>query len=415
MTEIVSPLLQSWLADLAASQPQNGEETFWKRVAEAGTPLVEECPGDPNQVTVTFLYKGSSDTRTCAVIGGLLDWDIHSGILSRHPLSSIWHLTILRPRDAFGSYRLSPNDSLADLLAEPDWDKRERNLIADAFNRYHTAFCEPLKDTLIKPHEILSVARFPGAPLEPYLQQVPEPLRGSLTHYRLSSSLLNNERDIWLYRPAAEPAEDLACAVFFDGSCYLSVVPTRLFLDQLIAKRAIPPLAAVFVNPPEPDARNTELTCNPLFTRFLAEELLPFVGGIVPITADPARTLAAGSSFGGLAALHCGTTRPDRFGLVASQAASAAWSPDPQPARGLILRLVEQYKALPGRFHLDIGARETYLCQNCDRPAVIAHRELVEMLKERSTNVKSLEYQGSHDYISWRYSLPLALEWLLRG
>jgi enterochelin esterase-like enzyme len=184
------------------------------------------------------------------------------------------------------------------------------------------------------------------------------------------------------------------------------------FLDQLIAEGAVPPLVGVFVSSMSTEIRNKELPCNTEFLKFLSEELFPFINSKISVTADPALTLAAGSSFGGLATLYCGIKVPERFGLVLSQAASAAWSPEKGRNRGYILRLVEEQIELSGRFYLGIGAREMYLCENCDRPATIAHRELVELVRQRCSDVHSLEYEGSHDYACWRYSLPVGLKWL---
>lgn len=171
-------------------------------------------------------------------------------------------------------------------------------------------------------------------------------------------------------------------------------------------------MIGIFVSEIDNETRSRELPFNREFVEFLVEELIPFVSQRYPVTKDPALTVAVGSSFGGLAALNCAFMRPERFGLVAAQAASAAYSPEPTPERGLVLRILEEHQALWARFHLCIGSRETYVCPGYDQSGVIAHREMVKMISERAPDVKSIEYEGSHDYICWRYSLPLALQWL---
>ena len=59
--------------------------------------------------------------------------------------------------------------------------------------------------------------------------------------------------------------------------------------------------------------------------RCLTDELLPWATARWPLTADPARTVVAGQSLGGLGAAYAGLTAPHRFGGVLAQSGSYWW------------------------------------------------------------------------------------------
>ena len=104
------------------------------------------------------------------------------------------------------------------------------------------------------------------------------------------------------------------------------MVPAPVILDNLIAKKKIPPLVAVFVKH-DPLSRNKDLSCSEPFADFLVNELVPWVRGHYRVTADPARTIVGGLSLGGLMASYCGLRHSDVFGNVLSQSGSHWWYP----------------------------------------------------------------------------------------
>jgi enterochelin esterase-like enzyme len=58
-------------------------------------------------------------------------------------------------------------------------------------------------------------------------------------------------------------------------------------------------------------SRNAELTPNPKFADFLAKELAPWIHAHYNVTDDPGKTVVAGSSLGGLAAVYAGYKHPE--------------------------------------------------------------------------------------------------------
>ncbi len=74
--------------------------------------------------------------------------------------------------------------------------------------------------------------------------------------------------------------------------------------------------------------RNRELPCNPSFVDFLVQELPPWVRERYHVTTDPAKTIVAGQSYGGLAAAYAGFCHSDVFGNALSQSGSFWWKPE---------------------------------------------------------------------------------------
>jgi enterochelin esterase-like enzyme len=65
-----------------------------------------------------------------------------------------------------------------------------------------------------------------------------------------------------------------------------------------------------------------------IFAAFVAGELVPWAVATWRCTDDPARTVVAGSSLGGLGATFMALRHPHRFGNVVAQSPSFWWHPD---------------------------------------------------------------------------------------
>src|SRR5262249_28260586 len=151
--------------------------------------------------------------------------------------------------------------------------------------------------------------------------------RGAVAQHAFRSAILGNERSVWVYTPPGYTPDGEPCGLLllFDGAGYKGTVPAPTILDNLLAEGEIPPLVAVLVDNPDPQARSRELPCHPPLVDCLAEELLPWLEQHYHITADPARRIVGGASYGGLAAAFVGFERPDLFGNVLAQSGSFWW------------------------------------------------------------------------------------------
>jgi enterochelin esterase family protein len=229
------------------------------------------------------------------------------------------------------------------------------------------------------------------------------------------SAALGGSRPVSIYTPPGYPAggEPYPLLVVLDGTAYRGLIPLPVILDNLIAAGRIPPVVAVLAGRLEADERDTDLACNPAFSHFLAEELLPWVRQQVRVTADPAQTVLAGSSLGGLAAACAAIEHPDRFGNVLAQSGSYAWKPNGATRPEWIARRLAAGPRLPLRFSLDVGLFESWPPPVGGPSLLDANRHLRDALRAKGYDVTYAEYVGGHGHANWQVTLPDELAGLL--
>jgi enterochelin esterase-like enzyme len=151
------------------------------------------------------------------------------------------------------------------------------------------------------------------------------------------------EHKWWLYVPAQNDAEKpIALMVFMDGEWYMKRdgdwrVP--VVLDNLIARKELPVMAAVFVDPgitvgKNPDGSPMEYnrdnrsveydTVSAAYATFLMDEILPLVREHINITDNPEGRGIAACSSGGIGSFTVAWHRPDQFRKVLSFSGSFA-------------------------------------------------------------------------------------------
>ncbi len=174
-----------------------------------------------------------------------------------------------------------------------------------------------------------SIAELPGAPPQAWIVKNASTPAGRVDYFSLNSKRLKNKRTVSVYTPAGyhRSGEPYAMLMVFDGSAYLSAVPTPTILDNLIAASRLPPMVAVFVDTPDEATRTRELTPNPDVPEFLVSELRPWVHARYNVTFDPRRTVVVGASFGCLAATYAALRHPEVFGNVLCQSGDFSWPP----------------------------------------------------------------------------------------
>jgi len=142
----------------------------------------------------------------------------------------------------------------------------------------------------------------------------------------------------WTYVPAQyDSNQPAALLVFNDGQAMIATngdVRAQNVLDNLIWRREIPVMIAVFINPgrtpeqPEPNPhdwgdRNTNRPeeynrLNDKYARVIIDELLPALRHDYNISPDPDLHAIAGASSGAIAAFTVAWERPDQFRKVIS-------------------------------------------------------------------------------------------------
>ncbi len=383
---------------------------FWDDVRKAGAPLVDPIPGDEKNVLVTFLWRGAEDTRNVVVFlqtGGVNPADNQMAHLAD---SDLWYKSYVFRKGVRFLYTLSPNDELTPLNTPGvDWQKRFANVQTDPLNpkRYPPA-------ASAAEGNVQSVVELPGAPPQPWVERRPGVPTGKVERQKIKSGILNNERNLWVYLPANYRAEAKAypLLILFDGQSYLDLVPTPTILDNLIAAGKIPPTVAVLVDNPGSADRERELPCYKPFADFLSKELLPWVRERYRVTAEPSRTVVAGSSYGGLAATCAAMWYPGDFGNFLSQSASYWWKPEDETEYEWVKRQFSASPKLSLRAFLTVGVLET-IPKPGNTNQVEVNRRLRDALKAKGYEIKYTEFDGAHEYINWQGTLADGLIALL--
>ncbi len=114
-------------------------------------------------------------------------------------------------------------------------------------------------------------------------------------------------------------------AILLDGQFWAESMPVWSPLAALTREGRLPPAVYLLIDAIDNQRRGVELPCHRDFWLAVQEELLPLVHGYAPFSDRPDRTVVAGQSFGGLAAMFAALNWPQRFGCVLSQSGSYWW------------------------------------------------------------------------------------------
>ncbi|OYP34243.1 hypothetical protein CGZ80_15635 [Rhodopirellula sp. MGV] len=393
-----SPRLKALQRSIARGE---NTQSFWNEIESSGAPLVEyenvTPPLADDEALVTFLYRGAKN-RAQVFSAPSGDHDE----MVRLENTDVWYASYRVPRSARLSYKLAPD---VPQLNESFWDRR-RAILA-------TAQLDPLNPHSFPEHPVdrfagESVLELPSAPAQPWLESEPKIPTGSVTPHRITSDILGNTRNVFVYRPSGYQSDDPdnALMVVFDGERYVNDVDVPHILDRLIAAKQIPPTAAILISNPSQASRSKELPCNPDFARFLSDELMPWARQ-EHLTADRSRTVVAGASYGGLAAAYIGLTLPEIFGNAYCQSGSFWWSPgakpgSPQADPEWLTRQFVSADVSDVNFYLEAGSFEDH----GDTSIFKSTRHLRDVLQAKGFQVQHREYASGHGYYYWRYNFP---------
>lgn len=378
-------------------------ERFWNEVGKGSAPLVEAAPSDSRYKLVTFLWHGARDTRGVFVLGSIA----RDAPMTRLADTDVWYRSYLVLKDARFTYRLAPVRAALD-----------PNKSADRLKIRETAQIDPLNPHRHPPAgpSLLSLVELPDAPPQPWIAKRPGTPAGTVKEETVRGSFLKGNRPVAVYTPPGYGAGQQAypLLIVLDGSAYRDLIPLPVILDNLIAAGRIPPVVAVLVGRLEADERESDLSCNPAFSKLLAEELVPWVRARYRVSADPGRVVLVGSSLGGLGAACAALEHPDLFGNVLAQSGSFMWRPEGASAFEWVSRQVSSRPRLPLRWYLDAGLMETWPPEGGGPSLLDANRRLRQALKAKGYEVHEAEYSGGHGYANWQATLPEALILLLK-
>lgn len=259
--------------------------------AQGGTPLIE------NQTRLTFVAQ-SRDGVAPRVVGDFNGWantpegyDVTVGAMTPFEGTDWWWLQ----EEAYTNARLE---------------------YVRLYDR------EPMPDPL-NPRTITSIVgtrsevRMPFWNANPEIDDDADVPAGELVEERLSSRALAAERRVWFYLPPGyEDADTLYPVVYIlDGATWVEGLEVPRVLDRLIARRAAPPVIAVFV---EPGNRQQEYSRSTAWRAFMTTELVPLVDQRFRTFPSPDQRVILGSSLGAYAAVDLAVEASSVFGAVAA-------------------------------------------------------------------------------------------------
>jgi len=236
-------------------------------------------------------------------------------------------------------------------------------------------------------------------------------------------------RKWWLYIPAQyDGSKPCALMVFHDGGGYQSRngswrVP--VVLDNLIHKKELPLMAALFINPGDkplapgeeprkradgrpagPSNRSVEYdSLGNAYSRFLLDEMLPLVREHVKIVDDPAGRGICGSSSGGICAFTVAWERPDAFSKVYSTIGSFTNI----RGGGKYPEIVKAAPKKPIRVFMQDGTNDI-VNQFGSWPE--ANKAMHAALQEKGYEVQFVLGEGTHNPEHGASILPDAMRWL---
>src|ERR1051326_8823825 len=396
-----SPRIEKLKADVAQGTP-GVVDAFWEELRRTHTPIIEPVPADPKRVRVTLVWRdapGATGAQT-----GPADMTPIAG-------TDVWYKTFTMPGDHRLWYQFRPRTGDGtEAEAQPDPLNPHRFVPPVAQDR------PPSAVDSASPYMHSSIVVLPDAPASPFVDPRDEVAKGRVDERVLNGSSGAANRRIWVYSPppiqgaVAPPAGLLICLW---GKDYLNQIPVPTILDNLIAERRIPPIAAVFID--NAGDRFQDFQIAQRFADMVRGDLIPWARTALHVPTDPARVIVTGYSAAGLESGYLGFRYPETIGNVLSQS-GAFWrafegegASDPQ-------WLAAQFEKMPRRdtrFYIDVGGAETSAAGGTFKAA---NAHLRDVLTQRGYSVVYNEVPGGeHEYIHWRTTIADGLIALAGG
>lgn len=383
---------------------------FWKEIEELRSPIIEEIEGDNDNVLLTFLYKGDEETNNVLIFGGFIEYipdNYDNNVMKQILDSNIWYRTFKVRNDIKCNYSISVNFLVDGVRSE------KVSYIDDPLGTQRIVI--PKDDE--HPEEgnlTCNIIELPNS-LKDYWtipkENVP---KGNVEMLRMKNESLNVEHRVWVYTPNGYSKENDPYKVLVLSDGYSYVVSTPTLLDNLIHENKIPPTVAVFIECEE--KRNDVLRCDEDFAEFTVNKVLKECREKYNISNKSEDNIIGGLSLGGLFASYLGLNYSKVFGNVLSQSGSYWWYPGYKWGELIeevnydkIEWMAENYVAkekLGLKFYIEVGTLEGPLMMK-------GSKDMRDVLLSKGCSVEYLEFQGGHDYLSWKETLAKGLIFLI--
>ncbi|MEP3350752.1 MAG: enterochelin esterase [Marinomonas sp.] len=391
-------------------EKQVGSEDWWESISLQESPLCMSLNNDTS--LVCFVYRDNQNSNVGSVYMDLYSKTPHPTKqltqFSKLEGTDVWYWETQLPNDWLGSYFIMPVPS-GNKPPEQSGRSEMRRWWIQSMSEYAQSDSLNLWPNYTNGNglslSIVSLAHSEALTgtsntLFPYADKKPS---GLLTESPWHSKILNNQRSIWLYRTAAEVTEELPVVFLFDGQFWAQHLSIFTDLDALTSQGQLPPAQYVFIDSINTKTRSHELACNTVFWQALQQELIPWISTQFNITSDAKKTIVAGQSLGGLAAVFGAFHWPDRFASAISLSGSFWWPDvDSLPGEGELIQQIEQAETSTSlNLVLEAGCYENDMLE--------VSKAMAKTLKKKGHNIHFQEFRGGHDWLCWRYSLLRSL------
>ena len=334
------------------------------RQAREGTPIVADG-------TATFVWQGAEAPQ---LVGDFSGWERGKPVTLTQAGPEVWTHSLELPGDAYIEYAY--------------WQDGER--VADPLNP------QTLPDGIGHTHHFFWMPAASPTRLTRSQRHVP---RGTVTRHTLEHSFLlaGGKRTVLLYQPPV--TDPCPLLVVLDGQDYRPRGRLVQIVDNLIAQDRIRPLALAMIYHAG-QARGVEYSCSEAHLSALLRLLLPLAQSelqLLDLAERPGAYGIMGASMGGLMPLFAGLRHPQVFGQVLSQSGSFVMGDEDT----VVWDLVRQGPVRPLKVWMDVGRFEWLLQTN---------QRMYDLLAARGYEVTYREFNGGHNYTSWRNDLWRGLE-----
>ncbi len=227
-----------------------------------------------------------------------------------------------------------------------------------------------------------------------------EVLRGQLSQNKIiSSKILGYDLQYRVYIPEGyDGLSNLPVIFLTDGQWYIEGGEMPRKLDEMIYKREIKPVVAVFVDARDPknldkNRRNQQFLGNEKYVDFYRKELIPSIQRNYKVSRRQKNRAIMGLSFGGLNATFFGAKASDTFHMLGIQ------SPALHPVKN-IYDLYRDQEKLPLKIFLTTGT-----VNDTEIPA----RKLKKTLEDKGYKFEYIEVAEGHNWMNWKPLINKAL------
>ncbi|MBG0969484.1 esterase family protein [Bacillus sp. SRB3LM] len=354
-------------------------QCIWEKIKLLGTPLIEIISKEFSRII--FIFEATYSVENVLLLTSIGDLNIESSTMKNIQNSNFWYQEMILRNELIMVYQFFPNG------LHVEWSEKNRYSQLDVNNTQQYD----------KQWSILILSQYQQDPLtiSNYDEQVM--IEKNITDHHIYSNALKEDRFFSVYTNNSR-----IDSIWFilDGHVYLSSIPVPIIIENLHKQgKPINPLI-VFI---EQVDRRRELGCSKRFSRFLCEELFPWIVKNYNIKSfNRNQCMIAGSSLGGLSSIYTALTYPEIIGKVLSQSGAFWWKPDTSDEwEWLTHQSFHKHESLPQEFYLSVGSYEDKPIGDSEVTMITSNRKMEHKLSASGYKTFWEVFIGGHHTINW--------------